>query len=72
MIQTIKVGHPTIEGEHMVINASDYNPALHQLFDDSAKKKSKAKKPPAAPPLPGLEGPVEDLSEPDSDETNPD
>jgi hypothetical protein len=71
-VQTIKVAHPTIADDYMVINATDYNPALHTLFDDSAKKKGKAKKQPAASPLPGLEGAAEEQTEPDSDETNPD
>jgi hypothetical protein len=69
--QTIRVAHPTIADDYMVINATDYNPALHQLFDDSAKKKGKAKKPPAVPPLPGQEGAGEELTELDPDETNP-
>lgn len=54
MIETIKIAHPEIEGEYMVINATDFNPALHVRFvegepggDDTGKKaKGKAKKPP--------------------------
>jgi hypothetical protein len=54
MIETIKIAHPEIEGEYMVINAADFNPALHVRFvegepggDDTGKKgKGKGKKPP--------------------------
>jgi hypothetical protein len=52
-METIKIAHPDIAGEYMVINAADFNPALHVRFvegepvEDPAKKgKGKGKKPP--------------------------
>jgi len=53
MIETIKIAHPELSGEYMVINATDFNPALHVRFvegepvDDEPKKgKGKGKKTP--------------------------
>jgi hypothetical protein len=49
-METIKIAHPTIEGEFMVINATDFDSAKHLLFieaDETDKKgKGTKKKPP--------------------------
>jgi hypothetical protein len=49
-METIKIAHPTIEGEFMVINQADFDSAKHLLFveGEEADKKGKGtkKKPP--------------------------
>lgn len=53
-METIKVCHPDLADEFMVINAADFNPNLHRLFtepepessDTEAAKKAKGKKKP--------------------------
>ena len=50
LMQTVKIVHPTIAGEFIVINAEDFNTQLHEVFDESADKKKKTSKKPAGPP----------------------
>jgi hypothetical protein len=78
---TIKIAHPTIEGEFMVINEVDFNSALHILFveGEALDKKGKGKrKPPIvnaallAQLKPTGEGETEESGDLEPDETTAD
>lgn len=45
-IPTIKVVNPAIEGEWMIINESDFDPGVHEVWKPKPKEEKKPKEPP--------------------------
>ena len=47
MTETIKIKHPSIKGEYVVINKDAYDPSMHEVFEKpkpKPKRRSRKKK----------------------------
>ncbi len=49
-LNTVKVQDPNVEGSHIVINETDYNPNTHKLFKGKGAKTAKPSVPKPASP----------------------
>jgi hypothetical protein len=41
MLETVTVAHPDIPGELMIINKSDFDPAVHKVYEPTAPEPPK-------------------------------
>jgi hypothetical protein len=58
MLETVTVAHPDIPGELMIINKSDFDPAVHKVYEPPAPEapKTEGDQKPTAPEPPKTEG----------------
>jgi hypothetical protein len=45
MLETVTVEHPDTPGERMIINKTDFDPAIHKLYEPPTEEQTEAETP---------------------------